>query len=99
VNREMEHYFRELLKNNKSLESKDISAEEQIQHNLLPGFESTQKRVYDMSIGLDGLEHFIIHGLDEDESKGFGKNRVKVQRYYVLLTPITLFHLTYGVLF
>ncbi|KAI3189013.1 hypothetical protein CBS147311_10009 [Penicillium roqueforti] len=78
VNHAMERHFRDLLRNNESLEQKNISAEEQLQHNILPHFEGTLKRVFDNSQGLDGFEYFIVHGLEADDTKGFYKNRVKV---------------------
>ncbi|KAJ5645635.1 hypothetical protein N7507_011646 [Penicillium longicatenatum] len=78
VNQAMERHFRALLGENESLKQKKISAEEQLQHNILPVFETNLKRVFDTSKGLNGDESFVVYGLDADESKGFAKNRVKV---------------------
>lgn len=78
VNQAMERHFTALLANNESLERKRISAKEQLLHSILPDFEGGLKRVFDTSKGLSGSESFIVHGLEADESKNFGKNRVKI---------------------
>ncbi|KAJ6035893.1 hypothetical protein N7540_000172 [Penicillium herquei] len=79
VNQAMEEYFMRALRDNEALERKGISAEEQIQHNLLPKFENGLKRIFDTSKSMpNDVESFIIHGIEPDSSRGFEKNRVKV---------------------
>ncbi|KAJ5242241.1 uncharacterized protein N7469_000568 [Penicillium citrinum] len=79
VNEAMEKYFKNVLSNNEALERKGISAEEQIQHYVLPRFEYGLKRIFDSSKSEPSeFESFIIHGIEPDSSKGFEKNRIKI---------------------
>ncbi|KAF3384715.1 hypothetical protein F1880_001924 [Penicillium rolfsii] len=79
VNEAMEKYFKNVLSNNEALERKGISAEEQIQHYVLPRFEYGLKRIFDSSKSeASEFESFIIHGIEPDSSKGFEKNRIKI---------------------
>ncbi|KAJ5088399.1 hypothetical protein N7456_012015 [Penicillium angulare] len=79
VNQAMEMYFNNLLRDNEALERKGISAEQQIQHGILPNFETGLKRIFDYSeSGPNETESFIIQGIEPDSSRGFEKNRVNI---------------------
>ena len=77
----MESDLTEQLKDEPCFTQNRTSIEHQLFYNLFRKFENELKRNFDSSEGLDGYAYLVLHGLEENPSKGFGKGMMKIKRW------------------